>query len=879
MNIIESLNAALTDRYLVEREVGEGGMATVYLARDLRHNRHVALKVLKTELAAVVGAERFLTEIETTARLQHPNILPLFDSGEASGFLFYVMPYVEGESLADRLGREKQLPVDEAVRLAVEVAEALQSAHELGVVHRDIKPANILVSQGRPLVADFGIALAVSAAGGSRLTETGLSLGTPHYMSPEQATGDQIVGPASDVYSLGCVLYEMLVGEPPYTGSTAQAVLGRVITSDPDSVTSQRRAVPLHVDAVVARALEKLPADRFPSAEEFARALRDEGFRHGALRAGAASSPGLRAWMVAGWVVAALLGAGFLISSFFPEEAPPVRKFSLRIPPGFGPSEWLELAPDGSALVMADGPRGRSDPRSLVIRRLDDLVQIPIPESTGSVDPAFSPDGEMVAWGGRDGMYAAPVAGGTVRTLLDGEPACCLRWADDGYIYFSDEQSIRRVWAAGGDSELVLAAADNTSEILIYYEPLPGGKRAILNVLASGAEDRIDLVDVASGRRAALTEGIRPYVTRDGHLVFAREGGGLFGAPLDAGAMALTAAPVRLEEGVGVLIPPRVAMFSLSESGDLAYWTADDEVAPSRELVWVDREGEATPVDGSWRSEFESVSASPDGTRAAVTIGTILATEIWIKELDRGPARRLTNYQGMNRRPVWAPDGTALAFISDRGERRAVYTVPASGISTPELLLEHPGEEVDEVLWSSDGKWLVYRTGTSPGNRNIYARRLRPDTTTIAVAARPGADERAPALSPDGRWLAYVSNETGADEVWVRPFPDVGRGSRQLSVDGGVEPVWSESGNEIFFRGRQGLTTVAVEDTENFTTGEIRTLFPSAGYRRFTTHRAYDFEEGRNRFLMIRDTPAETAPPELIFVENFMEEVRAKAGG
>jgi eukaryotic-like serine/threonine-protein kinase len=278
---ITRLNAALEGRYTVERELGEGGMATVYLARDLKHNRKVALKVLKPELAAVVGAERFLAEIETTANLQHPHVLPLFDSGEADRFLFYVMPYIEGETLADRIAREKQLPVDEALGIATSVASALQHAHDRGVIHRDIKPGNILLQDGQPVVADFGIALAVGAAGGSRLTETGLSVGTPYYMSPEQATGDQAVGPASDTYALACVLYEMLTGEPPYPGNTAQAVLGKIIQGVPVSATAVRKSIPPNVDAAIRKALEKLPADRFTGAQAFAKALGDPSFRHG----------------------------------------------------------------------------------------------------------------------------------------------------------------------------------------------------------------------------------------------------------------------------------------------------------------------------------------------------------------------------------------------------------------------------------------------------------------------------------------------------------------------------------------------------------------------------------------------------------------------
>jgi len=267
------LAEALADRYRIERELGAGGMATVFLAEDLRHRRSVAVKVLRPELAAVIGADRFLAEIRTTANLQHPHILPLFDSGGADSFLFYVMPYVDGESLRDRLGREKQLPVAEAVRIASEVASALDYAHRHGVVHRDIKPENVLLHEGRALVADFGIALAVTEAGGSRLTETGLSLGTPMYMSPEQATGEREITARADVYSLGAVTYEMLLGEPPFTGPSAQAIVARVLTEDPRPLTAARRTVPPAVEDAVLAALEKLPADRPVSAASFASLL------------------------------------------------------------------------------------------------------------------------------------------------------------------------------------------------------------------------------------------------------------------------------------------------------------------------------------------------------------------------------------------------------------------------------------------------------------------------------------------------------------------------------------------------------------------------------------------------------------------------------
>src|SRR5215216_596109 len=267
------LGAALADRYRIERELGAGGMATVYLAFDIKHDRKVALKVLKPELAAVLGAERFVVEIKTTAALQHPHILPLFDSGTADGFLYYVMPFVEGETLRNKLSRETQLGIDEALRIATQVADALDYAHRHGVIHRDIKPENILLHDGRPMVADFGIALAVSAAAGGRMTETGLSLGTPHYMSPEQATAEKEITARSDVYSLGSVLYEMLTGEPPHMGTSAQQIIMKIITEPAAPVTKLRKSVPPNVAAAVAKSLEKLPADRFENSKSFSDAL------------------------------------------------------------------------------------------------------------------------------------------------------------------------------------------------------------------------------------------------------------------------------------------------------------------------------------------------------------------------------------------------------------------------------------------------------------------------------------------------------------------------------------------------------------------------------------------------------------------------------
>ena len=276
-SVLPGLTTALADRYRIERELGRGGMATVFLAHDLKHERDVAIKVLHPDLGAALGADRFLTEIRTTARLQHPHILPLLDSGDAGGSLYYVMPLVTGETLRARLDREAQLPVDDSVLIAREVADALGYAHAHGVIHRDIKPENILLQGGHALVADFGIALAVQSAGGARLTQTGLSLGTPQYMSPEQAMGERSIDRRSDLYALGAVTYEMLSGEPPFSGPTVQAIVAKVITDAARPLKELRKSVPEYVSDAVGYALEKLPADRVGSAAEFSAALAGEG--------------------------------------------------------------------------------------------------------------------------------------------------------------------------------------------------------------------------------------------------------------------------------------------------------------------------------------------------------------------------------------------------------------------------------------------------------------------------------------------------------------------------------------------------------------------------------------------------------------------------
>jgi serine/threonine-protein kinase len=633
---IERLNAALAGRYLIERELGEGGMATVYLADDIKHERKVALKVLKPELAAVVGAERFLAEIKTTANLQHPHILPLFDSGEADSFLFYVMPYVEGETLRERIDRERQLPVDEALGIATAVAGALHVAHEQGVVHRDIKPGNILMSRGQPLVADFGIALAVSAGGGGRLTETGLSLGTPYYMSPEQATGDQAVGPASDTFALACVLYEMLVGEPPYPGSTAQAVLGKIIQGLPVSATAIRQSVPANVDAAIGKALEKLPADRFTSAQSFARALADPSFRHGVsdeagVGAGIAAGAGNRLSLI----LAALLlftGSTLAWSLRRPDAQLPVARYAVALPAdqamGLGTGGGIALSPDGRWFVYV-GTTGDSRTQ-LLLRRRDQLTATPLPGTEGAAHPTVSPDGSKIAYttgslNHQRRLMVVSVNGGppllVEDSLVDGNAA----WGPDGYIYydgFLEGDGIARVREGGGTPEPVTMPRSRGDSWHDDPHPLPNGKGILFSARRDDASGGFDVAvaDLETGGYEILVPGGRaPIYSRTGHLVYVSEEGSLVAVPFDEDRLALTGDAVALAGGVTTGGP----RLTLADDGTLLYVAGEGGGAGERQLDIVDALGNTERMTLAPRP-LRYLTWSPDGeTVAFVSSGQV----------------------------------------------------------------------------------------------------------------------------------------------------------------------------------------------------------------------------------------------------------------
>jgi eukaryotic-like serine/threonine-protein kinase len=893
--LLTRLQSALADRYRLDREIGAGGMATVYLAQDLRHDRKVALKVLRPELAAVIGAERFLAEIKLTANLQHPHILPLFDSGEADSYLFYVMPFVQGETLRDRLTREKQLPVPDAVRIATEVASALDYAHRHGVVHRDIKPENILIHDGQALVADFGIALAASKASGARMTETGMSLGTPHYMSPEQAMGEREITARSDVYALGAVLYEMLTGDPPFTGSTAQAVVARVVTESPRPLVPQRHTIPRHVEAAVLTALEKLPADRFATAAEFAEALKDRSYVSTAVmpapepdgsavagRPGGRRRPGLLVPVLC--LALAATAASSLWGWLRPAPVPLLSQFSLALkpnqalqPPNAAGGARIALSADGRALAYIGPAEGGT---RLWVRRMDQLDATPIAGTDGASNPFFSPDGNRVGFikNGTE-LRIASLAGAPTVTLSDKINSSSGDWGDDGYVYFEVDSGLGRMRATGGEIEPVYRIQPKAKEVATEWVHVLPGAGGILfrlrHVGQSPADFEIMAMPLPHGPARSLVRGVFATYSPTGHLLVVTSDGKLIGIPFDPKKLQITGAPIALIEGIGVRNAGFNIDLSLARNGTLAYTTGG--TLGSRRAAWVTREGLVTPVDSGWDPQgvIGAVSLSPDGKALAVSLTRDGRRDIWVKRLPSGPFSRITFSDTSSGRPAWSADGRDVLYASDRsgGGAGPIYARRADGTGSPRLM---SSLDVGQVTSSRDGRWLILRTAPGTGSPDILGLKVG-DTTVVPLVATP-AVELYPALSPDGRWLAYSSNESGTAEVYVRPFPETASAKWQVSTAGGTEPAWSSSGRELLYiNGKGDMVSAEIPAGATFSVGTQRTLFSTSQFVTGGPIPSYSLSPDGKRFVLLREGEA-GQPGELIVAENWLQQLKQPAG-
>jgi len=866
------LAAAIRDRYSIERELGAGGMATVYLAEDVKHHRKVAIKVLHAELSAVLGPDRFLKEIELTANLQHPHILPLFDSGSADGLLYYVMPYVDGETLRARLAREKQLSVGDAVRIACEAADALEYAHGRGVVHRDIKPENILLQNGHALVADFGIALAVQQAGGQRMTQTGLSLGTPQYMSPEQAMGEREIGARSDIYSLGAVTYEMLVGDPPFTGPTAQAIVAKVMTSVPVPPREVRKTIPPAVEDAVLTALEKLPADRFPSAAEFARALSDTTSTRSRTaaqsRAGRSANAQHRP-MVLLAAIAIIASAAAAWGWLRPHHGEPSMlssppwRVTLSLPDTAMPVGSLALSPDGSELAYAAaGARGTR----IWIRRGAALEPTPLKGTGDGGFPVFSPDGRRVAFDGPSGAYVVNVDGTGLVAVGDTTGLSLpFTWSDEDHLVVASRNGLGRMAIAGGALELLTRT--DSGEMDTNPSILPDGHGVLFTIMPRDYSDlshyRIAVADGRTIGSRVLMQGILArYVP--GHLLVVRADGSLVALPFDVAAGRVTGAGQTVATGLSIeaygIVP-----FDVAADGRMIYVTGA-AAGELRDLVRVSSAGAVTPIDTTWVSDFESVAASRDGARVAAGIVSPTGEEIEIRDLRSGA---LSHYAlpGLEcRGPIFNAEGSTLYFTALSTAGGAVYQVDPGSTTAPQLTFQLRGYSLQDLaLTPGTGRMLYTRYGGSEA-AHIFAHTLAaPSTPDVSIEATASA-EVAPAVSPDGRWLAYVSNESGTYQLYVRSM-DSSRGGRwQVSQHGPGLPRWSHDGRELFYLTADSMMVAEIAPGDEFTLGKQHGLFAASGFS--SGEEPFDVLPG-GAFVMIRRHASEHDSRQVVMLEKW----------
>ena len=873
------LSEALTGRYRIERELGQGGMATVYLAHDIKHDRHVALKVLRPELAAVIGGDRFLAEIKTTANLQHPHILALFDSGQVDGTVFYVMPWVHGETLRDRLTRERQLPIDDAIRLAREVADALQYAHDHGVIHRDIKPENILLHGSHAMVADFGIALAASRTGGSRMTETGMSLGTPVYMSPEQAMGERTLDARTDIYALGCVLYEMLTGEAPFTGPTAQAIVGRVLTEKPARVIPRRDRVTPAVEGAVLRALEKLPADRFASAKEFSEALDGRGATttsYGDATAGAA--PGRARWrdpVVLGLALAtvAALVWGAIASRRGPvDEEVPVR-FTLT-PDTAAPIvynfTWSTVAsPDGKLIVYSAAVGGTPQ---FFVRPIGELQGRAVPGTETGTQPIFSPDGRWLAFIADGKWKKVLLSGGAPVVLNDAGPGNGGDWSSgDVIVSGSPRQGLPglvKMPASGGAFEQFAVPDTAKGEATFVWPVVLDDGETVAFAIYNGSSTSRSTLAIASIRGGAVTrlgvKGIAPLGVRDGHLIYVASDGAVMAVPFDLRARKVTGNPSPVLDPVAVCPGCNGdAAARLSRSGTLTYMRSTN----ASRLVWVDRTGRTTPVRRDV-ANFSQPRLSPDGSRIAVSIqsGT---SDIWVHSIASATFTRLTTGAN-NFDPVWTPDGKRILFWSNADTVARTFATNADGGGAVTPLEKHRTNTTS--VMSPDGKLLVF-----PYFRDSYDLFISAvgDTTQARTFAAGPGDEFQPRFSPDSKWVAYNSTETGRLEVYVRRV-DGDAGKVSITASGGSCPVWSADGRRIYYlNGRTMMQANLTTGPASLTVASRDSLFSANFSKGDGMGAPYDVTRDGSRFVMLES--ADYAQ-QVVVVTNWPAELRAKMG-
>jgi len=861
--------------YEILDAIGAGGMGEVYRARDTRLERTVAIKILPAHLSSdPVRKQRFEREAKTISSLNHPHICVLYDIGSQDGVDYLVMECAEGETLAKRL-EKGPLPLEQVLKYGAQISDGLDKAHRSGVVHRDLKPANIILTPTGAKLLDFGLAkptaplanlatLTAAAAPSSPVSEQGTIVGTFPYMSPEQVEGKELDG-RSDIFSLGAVLYEMLTGQRAFEGKSQLSVASAILEQEPAPISGVKPLTPRALDHAVNNCLSKLSDERWQSASDLASELKwiaESGSQVTSPPTAPAKGIGAR-WRGAllSGVVSLLLATltGFAIWNLKPSPPPPpVGRFTVTLSPGQqlaglenGPA--VALSSDGIHLAYV---ARQGVAQQLYLRAMDSLEAKPIPGTEGATEPFFSPDGQWLGFFANGKLKKVLVSGGAALTLGDVSQPRGASLSSQGTIAYSPSlaSTLQQLPDAGGTPQALthVAKGENSHR---WPEFLPGGKALLFSAAMTSStwvNPQIAVHSLATGERRNLVQlGTQPRYALSGHLVYAHAGT-LMAAPFDPQRLELTGAAVPVVEGVLQSAITGAAQYSLSAMGSLVYVPGSIQANQSR-LVWVTRNGAERPIAAPARA-YRIPRLSPDGRRVVVAIDDEGA-QTWLFDLFRETLTRLTFGGTVNQAPVWAPDGKRVAFQSNKEGPLELFSQFADGSGGLERLTT--GESTPAAnSWSSDGQLLAFVDPNPTTGWDIWVLRLSDHKAQPFL--QTAFNESAPRFSPDGHWLAYVSDESGHWEIYVQPYPGPG-GKWQISADGGTEPVWNPNGRELFYRSGRKMMAVEIATRPGFAAGKPRVLFQGDYLPTPLQFPNYDVSPDGQLFLMFKPSEQEAA--------------------
>ena len=870
--------------YQILGPIGAGGMGEVYRAKDTRLNRTVAIKVLPEHISSNSQAkQRFEREARTIAGLNHSHICVLHDVGQQDGIDFLVMEYLDGGTLAERLTKGP-LPLPEAAKIALEVADALDSAHRSGVVHRDLKPGNIMLTEKGAKLLDFGLAKTGTDAGApavlssaptdaASLTGSGAMLGTLPYMAPEQIEG-QDADARTDIFAFGAVLYEMVTGRRAFQGKSQPSLMSSILSAQPTMPSGVISGVPPTLDHVIARCLAKEPAERWQTVRD----LRSElkwAVDPANIPAGAAATakPNRTAGIATAVAIVAVVGVIAAVSYLrYSRRETPIaqdRRFEIMAPILASPASF-SISPDGRSLAYVatanDGKNG------IWVRPINSLQARLLPGTDGTVQPDWSPDSRFLVFSADNRLKKIDISGGPpqpITSLMRGTNRST--WNRDGVILFASGV-IRRVPASGGEATNVTELDTSLGEIQ-HNTPwfLPDGNHFLYTAWSAKPEDRaiyIGSLDSTINKRLMVAESKAIY-SLPGFILFMRAGT-LMARPFDADRLEFTGEAVPVAENVAYVPTSGQSAFHTSDEGTLIYRSGSAQTGAPRQLSWMDRDGASQPVGAPLYTT--DLRLSGDGTRVvfyeaatleAATLG-FGNPDVWIYDFAREIRTPLTTDSGADTYPIWSPDGSRLVFATNRNTTGTAYSTaffekPASGAVPERLLL---GSEAGITLiprdWSADGKQIVFERIKTPGpgiatQRDLWVLPLSGGSKASAYLAT-SFDEGQPALSPNGRWLAYASNEAGTYQVIVQPFPDPSGGKWQLSTRGGAYPRWRHDGRELYYLDSdRRIVAVSVATDGNFTLGKQAPLFqtPLAFPTGPSSNIPYDVTADGQRFLIL----------------------------